>query len=564
MSSSYISLPVEGGGGGGAVDSVFGRTGTVTSQSGDYTASQITNVPAGGISSVNVQNAINELDAEKQTLITGAATTIISSNLTASKALISDGSGKVAVSTTTGAELAFVNGVTSAIQTQLNNKQPLISLAIGSIPFSDGATLIDDNAHLFWDNTNKSLEVTGNILSTASATDSGASAAIFNASSNTTINGSNTTLGINGVASATVQTGADNDKSLGGMNFSITRGDSTDDGILEGMTGANTLLFINSGAAGVTQKVYGMSTLLFSQQGTVDNLYDFYSARIPAGTGVVTNHYGVFIEKDSTTPVKNYLSGTTKLGGNSVTDVNNGLTWNDTDTKLEIGDQPALTGDVDGIVRTFKTITDFNSAAVYGTYVGGLSAIFTDNSTTAIIATALYPKVSVASGKSIGGLIGSYIPMGRAEAGDDGSVPLAAGYLTNLSSGNSATKNTGLYAAFMTAFGQVDSNAGQISNMYDFYAQAQSLASGSVSTRYGIVIEPDANYIKQNWLSGQTQLGDTSFSAPTKTLEVHGDMSATGDIAAATITPANGASGTFTTTDLKTVTVVNGIITSIV
>lgn len=46
----------------GLVNSFNGRTGVVVSVAGDYTASQITNVPAGSISSTNVQDAINELD----------------------------------------------------------------------------------------------------------------------------------------------------------------------------------------------------------------------------------------------------------------------------------------------------------------------------------------------------------------------------------------------------------------------------------------------------------------------------------------------------------------------
>lgn len=49
-----------------SVASVFGRSGVITAQSGDYTASQVTNVPAGDISSTDIQAAINELDAEKQ------------------------------------------------------------------------------------------------------------------------------------------------------------------------------------------------------------------------------------------------------------------------------------------------------------------------------------------------------------------------------------------------------------------------------------------------------------------------------------------------------------------
>jgi hypothetical protein len=56
------------GTGGGAVDSVFGRIGIVTAQSGDYTAAQVTNTPAGNIAATTVQAAINELDSEKQPL----------------------------------------------------------------------------------------------------------------------------------------------------------------------------------------------------------------------------------------------------------------------------------------------------------------------------------------------------------------------------------------------------------------------------------------------------------------------------------------------------------------
>ncbi len=52
----------------------------------------------------------------------GAVSTIKDSNLTASRALISDSSGKVAVSDVTSAELSYLDGVTSSIQTQLNAK----------------------------------------------------------------------------------------------------------------------------------------------------------------------------------------------------------------------------------------------------------------------------------------------------------------------------------------------------------------------------------------------------------------------------------------------------------
>jgi hypothetical protein len=57
----------------------------------------------------------------KQSAITGGASTITSSNLTASRALISNGSGKVDVSATTSTELSYLSGVTSSVQTQINN-----------------------------------------------------------------------------------------------------------------------------------------------------------------------------------------------------------------------------------------------------------------------------------------------------------------------------------------------------------------------------------------------------------------------------------------------------------
>ena len=62
-----VNLP--SGGGGGPVDSVFGRIGAVIAVSGDYTATLITNAPAGNIAATTVQGAVNELDAEKAALI---------------------------------------------------------------------------------------------------------------------------------------------------------------------------------------------------------------------------------------------------------------------------------------------------------------------------------------------------------------------------------------------------------------------------------------------------------------------------------------------------------------
>ena len=54
--------------------------------------------------------------SKKQDNITGAASTITSSNLTSNRALVSNDSGKVAVSVVTSTELGYLSGVTSKIQ----------------------------------------------------------------------------------------------------------------------------------------------------------------------------------------------------------------------------------------------------------------------------------------------------------------------------------------------------------------------------------------------------------------------------------------------------------------
>ena len=74
-------------------------------------------VADGGTGASDAATARTNLGA--QATITGAATTIASTDLTVSRALASDGSGKVAVSAVTATELGYLSGVTSAIQTQL-------------------------------------------------------------------------------------------------------------------------------------------------------------------------------------------------------------------------------------------------------------------------------------------------------------------------------------------------------------------------------------------------------------------------------------------------------------
>lgn len=174
--------------------------GSVTSSSGSSTDNAVTRFD--GTSGTVIQNSLATLDDS------GVLTTLgtIDSSLTASRALATNGSKQLVSSATTTTELGYVNGVTSAIQTQLNAKQsatltnahilvgnvsnvatdvavtgdiaitnagvtsyngvvPIAkggtnntSFTSGSIPFFDG-TKLSENSNLFWDSADNFLLV---------------------------------------------------------------------------------------------------------------------------------------------------------------------------------------------------------------------------------------------------------------------------------------------------------------------------------------------------------------------------------------------------------------------
>jgi hypothetical protein len=89
-----------------AVASVNGQVGTVV------------------LTTDNVSEGVTNLyftNARAQSAITGAASSVTTSNLPTNVAIVSDGSGKISSSSTTATEIGYVHGVTSSIQTQLNN-----------------------------------------------------------------------------------------------------------------------------------------------------------------------------------------------------------------------------------------------------------------------------------------------------------------------------------------------------------------------------------------------------------------------------------------------------------
>ena len=115
------------------VNTVQGNVNTVQAN----VNAQRTNV---NIVSSNVGNAeafTANVEARRVANIAGAISTVLTADLTASRALVSSGSGKIAVSDVTATELGYVDGVTSAIQTQLDAVESRRAANLVTATFTD-------------------------------------------------------------------------------------------------------------------------------------------------------------------------------------------------------------------------------------------------------------------------------------------------------------------------------------------------------------------------------------------------------------------------------------------
>ena len=106
-------------------------------KSNDFTTfTSLTGLINATTNNVNTVSAnATSVETRRVANIAGALSTITTADLTASRAVVSDGSGKVAVSDVTSTELGYVDGVTSAIQTQLtagvSNAAAVVTEAVG-------------------------------------------------------------------------------------------------------------------------------------------------------------------------------------------------------------------------------------------------------------------------------------------------------------------------------------------------------------------------------------------------------------------------------------------------
>lgn len=145
-SQCYICLGSTKDGTVSNVKSVNGKTGDVQLTQDDVpngstyvrTHNDFTTEDKNAISK-NAQD-ITGLQRSKQNNITGGASSITSVNLGANKALVSNASGKVAVSNVTSTELGYLSGVTSNIQEQIDSKVPTSVLPSDDLPKADSGS----------------------------------------------------------------------------------------------------------------------------------------------------------------------------------------------------------------------------------------------------------------------------------------------------------------------------------------------------------------------------------------------------------------------------------------
>lgn len=199
---------------------------------------------------------------------------------------------KIANGTVSNTEFQYLDGVTSAIQTQLNGKQATLTNPVtgtgvsGQVSFFNGTSTVTGDNGLFWDNTNKRLGI-----------GTTTPAAIFHVQTanqevgrfiSTNVNGPYITLGYGATPTTNSIIGAYPAASGGGSNFGITDFLIRTQGHMVFSTGGATermVLFQNGNLrlGGTTDTGYK-----FDATGDIRNTTSAYLATSSGGVGIGT------------------------------------------------------------------------------------------------------------------------------------------------------------------------------------------------------------------------------------------------------------------------------------
>jgi hypothetical protein len=261
--------------------------------------------------------------ATKQNTITGGATTIVSSNLTVSKALTSDASGKVATSATTSTELGHLSGVTSAVQTQINSKEPTIIAGTSTQYWRGDKTFQTLNTTAVTEGTNLYLtepRVRGTVLTgfvsgagTLTATDT-----VLSAVNKLDGNIGTKQATITGAASSVVSTNFNANVAVvtdaSGKLSQITGVSSTEIGYLDGVTSA-----IQTQINGKEATITGGATTITGSNLTASRMLVSDALGKVAVSSVTSTEAGYLSGVTSTIQTQLNSKGTVQTAGNSGT-----------------------------------------------------------------------------------------------------------------------------------------------------------------------------------------------------------------------------------------------------
>ncbi len=118
--------------------------------SGKIVVSDVTSTELGYLDGVTsaIQTQFTGAETRRTNNIAGAISTVTTSDLTASRAVISGTGGKIEVSAVTSTEVGYLDGVTSAIQTQINDLESRRNANVGVAAANDFVTFTRVNANL--------------------------------------------------------------------------------------------------------------------------------------------------------------------------------------------------------------------------------------------------------------------------------------------------------------------------------------------------------------------------------------------------------------------------------
>lgn len=413
-----------------------------------------------------VTSAVQTQIDSKQATITGGATTITSSDLTASRALASNGSGKVAVSAVTATELGYVSGVTSAIQTQIDSKQPTITgsaTTIDTESLTASRAVISNSSQKIAVSTTTDTEL-GYLSGVTSAVQTQLDAKLAKASNLsdlTSTSTARTNLGLGTIATQNAN------------NVALTGGTITGLGDPSASSEAATKNYVDSLVAGLRTRVV---------------------ARVASTTNVVI---ASGLENGDTIDGVTLVTGNRVLLKNQSTASQNGLY-----TVVASG---AASRDTE-----FDTITELAGQLILvsegSSQQDTLWLCTTDTSATLGSSTITYTQVYPSSGGTVTsvGISGSEFTIGSSPVTTSGTITLAVNSIAN-------TKISGLGSAATLNVGTSANNIVQLNGSAQLPAVNGSLLTGLTSTQLNAnVSSTEFGYLDGVTSAIQTQLDDRS------------------------------------------------------